>query len=419
MLETIRQYGRDRLIASGESSEVRDRHLARFRRMAEEAGPALEDASMLVALDQVDLEIDNVRAALDWAFEVDPESGIRLVASLGPYWRARSMGAEGLDRLAQAIEALRTLPEPPADEAPARTDLAIHLLAIGAREAAMTSRRVDLARDWADEAVRLARESGDRLALSFALSGRGFVLMFAGRSGDDVIAALRESAEVAADAGDWVSLTFAATGMSEFLIGIDIAEAEAWVVRATDAAAHLGNPFGIGLAALARGRYLGFCDDVDGARRWFLEAETQFHSIADRRMELVARSDLAHALRRAGRLDEAEASYCRGDAPVAAPGPSRGGREPDGGVRVRGDRTWRPAAGRGAPGRRRAAARGGRLLDAHPGTGGVRPLDRAGRSALGDTEFDDAWRLGDALTTDDAVALAVATREGQSHRAAV
>ena len=419
MLETIRQYGRDRLIASGESSEVRDRHLARFRRMAEEAGPALEDASMLVALDQVDLEIDNVRAALDWAFEVDPESGVRLVASLGPYWRARSMGAEGLDRLAQAIEALRTLPEPSADEAPARTDLAIHLLAIGAREAAMTSRRVDLARDWADEAVRLARESGDRLALSFALSGRGFVLMFAGRSGDDVIAALRESAEVAAEAGDWVSLTFAATGMSEFLIGIDIAEAEAWVVRATDAAAHLGNPFGVGLAALARGRYLGFCDDVDGARRWFLEAETQFHSIADRRMELVARSDLAHAMRRAGRLDEAEASYVE-----VMPQWQRLGHR--GAVANLMEAFAFVAIERGDP-RRGAELLGAaaRLREA-AGSSMLTPerveYDRwiaQARSALGDTDFDDAWRLGDALTTDDAVALAVATREGQSHRATV
>ena len=109
---------------------------------------------------------------------------------LGPYWRARSMGAEGLDRLAQAIEALRTLPEPSPDDAAGRTDLAIRLLSIGAREGAMTSRRVDLARNWAEEAVRLARESGDRLALSFALSAWGFVVMFAGRPDDDVLAAL-------------------------------------------------------------------------------------------------------------------------------------------------------------------------------------------------------------------------------------
>ncbi len=131
----------------------------------------------------MDLEIDNVRVALDWAFEVDPEAGMAIAVALGPYWRARSMGAEGLDRLAQAIEALRALPEPPPDEAAGRTDLAIRLMSIGAREAAMTSRRVDLARDWAEEAVRLARESGNRLTLSFALSAWGFVVMFTGPPG--------------------------------------------------------------------------------------------------------------------------------------------------------------------------------------------------------------------------------------------
>jgi hypothetical protein len=243
--------------------------------------------------------------------------------------------------------------------------------------------------------------------------------MFPGRPDDDVLAALAESAEVAEETHDWVSLTFAATGRSEYLIGSDNAEAEAWVVRATDAASHIGNPFGVGLASLARGRYLGYCDDIDEARRWFLDAESQFHSIADRRMELVARSDLAHALRRAGKLDEAEASYIE----VLPQWQRLGHRgavanlmEAFAFVAIERDDPRRGAELLGAADRLRAAAGSSMLAPERI------EYDRwiaEARGSLGDAEFDLAWGRGAALTTDDAVALAVAVQEVRSDHAAV
>jgi predicted ATPase/class 3 adenylate cyclase len=408
MLETIRQYARDRLVASGESTELRARHLARFRRMAIEAGPALDGAGMLAAFEQLDLEIDNLRAALDWAFEADPEAGIEIAVALGQYWRARSVGTEGLDRLAEAIEALRRLPEPAADAAAERLRLTVGLLATAAREAAMTNRRVEAARDWAEEALRLARESGDPRTLSVALAGRNFVLMFNGRPSDDVLGAQAETVAVAEQVGDWMSATFAAVGRSEYLIGTDPADAEAWVVRATDLAHRSGSPFAIGLASLARGRYLGFRGDADGARPWFAEAWAQFHALGDLRMELVARSDLAHALRRSGDLDAAEAAYRE-----AAPEWQRLGQR--GAVAhmlesfafiaiERGD-PRRAAILLGAADRLRRAAEASMLAPERLEF--EREVGRT-RAALGDAEFEAAWSSGAALPSEDAVAFAVA-----------
>ena len=119
--------------------------------------------------------------------------------------------------------------------------------------------------------------------------------MFAGRSTDDVLAAQAETAIIAEEAGDWMSATMAAVSRSEYLIGTDLADAEAWVRRATDSARRAGNPFAIGLAALGRGRYLGFRGRIDEARPWFVEAQAHFREIGDHRLELVAHSDLAHA----------------------------------------------------------------------------------------------------------------------------
>jgi hypothetical protein len=288
-----------------------------------------------------------------------------------------------------------------------RLTLGVRALATAAREAAMTNRRVDAARDWADEAVRLARESGDERTLSTALSGRAFVLMFAGRPGDDVLAAQLESFVTAERAGDWMSATFAATGRSEYLIGTDVADAEAWVVRATDAGRRAGNPFAIGLSALARGRYLGFCGSMDEARPWFTEAQAQFHEIRDRRMELVARSDLAHALRRGGDLDGAEAAYRE-----VVPEWQRLGHR--GAVANLLESFAFLAVERGDP--RRAAELLGaaeRLRDAAEASMLAperveydREVARA-RAALDEAEFERLWSDGAALSTEDAVAFAV------------
>jgi predicted ATPase/class 3 adenylate cyclase len=407
MLETIRQYARDRLVASGESTELRTRHLARFRRMAEDAGPALEGAGMLATLEQLDIEIDNIRAALDWAFEAEPEAGVEIAASLGQYWRARSVGSEGLDRLAEAIEALRRLPEPEPDTAAERLRLAVRVLATAAREAAMTNRRIDAARDWGDEAVRLARESGDPRTLSTALAGRGFVLMFAGRSTDDVLAAQAETAIIAEEAGDWMSATMAAAARSEYLMGTDLADAETWVVRATEAARRAGNPFAVGLAALARGRYLGFCGRIDEARPWFAEAQAQFHEIRDHRLELVARSDLAHALRRAGDFDGAEAAY-REVMPEWQRLGHRGAvanlLESFAFVAVERGDPRRAAVILGAAEQLRSASEASMLAPERVEYD--REIAQA-RGALDEAEFEQAWSHGAGLTTEDSVAFAV------------
>jgi predicted ATPase/class 3 adenylate cyclase len=407
MLETIRQYARDRLIASGESTELRTRHLDRMLRLASEAHLAMDGSGMVATLEQLDIEIDNIRAGLDWAFEADPGAGIVIAVALGQYWRARSVGTEGLDRLVQAIDALRHLPEPDPDAAAERLALTVRLLATAAREGAMTGRRGDAARDWGAEAVRLAREGGDRVTLSTALSGMTFVLMFAGRPTDDVLAAQLESATIAEEVGDWMSATFAATGRSEYLMGIAPVEAETWVIRASDAASRAGDPLSIGLAALARGRYLGFRGSIDEARVAFTEAQARFRETTDHRMELVARSDLAHALRRAGDLDGAEAVY-REVIPEWQRLGNRGAvanlLESFAFLAVeRGDP--RPAAVLfGAAERLRLVAETAMLP---PERIEYDQKVRLARGALDATAFEEAWSRGAAMSSEDAVAFAV------------
>jgi predicted ATPase/DNA-binding CsgD family transcriptional regulator len=105
LLETIRQYAADKLDAAGERDAARERHLDHFLALAELTEPELEGPDQDAALDRVEAEHDNFRAALHWGLALPaPERGRRLAAALVWLWYKHGHGDEGLDFLQRAID---------------------------------------------------------------------------------------------------------------------------------------------------------------------------------------------------------------------------------------------------------------------------------------------------------------------------
>ena len=75
MLETIRQYAREKLLEAGGGEIIRDRHLAYFVKLAVQAEPELHYSNQVFWLNKLDEEIDNFRMAIEWALVNDVESG--------------------------------------------------------------------------------------------------------------------------------------------------------------------------------------------------------------------------------------------------------------------------------------------------------------------------------------------------------
>ena len=101
LLETIRQYARERLDASGDPAALRRRHADHYVALAEAAGPHLRGRDHLEWTSVVARDIDNFRAALDWAVETpSPEHALRLVAPLAVQGR---IGELAMDWAATAI----------------------------------------------------------------------------------------------------------------------------------------------------------------------------------------------------------------------------------------------------------------------------------------------------------------------------
>ncbi|MFI0352611.1 BTAD domain-containing putative transcriptional regulator [Actinomadura sp. 9N407] len=104
MLETIREYARERLEESGEHQEAKDAHAAFFLDLAERAKPHVPSAGQLPWLRALGTERDNLLAALHHfcdSGEADPAT--RLGASLGLYWTIQGDHAQAATRLAMAL----------------------------------------------------------------------------------------------------------------------------------------------------------------------------------------------------------------------------------------------------------------------------------------------------------------------------
>ncbi len=90
LLETVRQYGIDRLAEAGELALLRDRHREHFVELAEEIAPHLEAAGQNAWLDALDADAANLAAALDHAVtDADERSALRLCVALTVWWKLR------------------------------------------------------------------------------------------------------------------------------------------------------------------------------------------------------------------------------------------------------------------------------------------------------------------------------------------
>ncbi|MEJ7568640.1 MAG: tetratricopeptide repeat protein [Gaiellaceae bacterium] len=206
MLETIREYAAERLEESGEAEELRRRLADHFLALAEEAEPHVEDEVLRGGrewLDQLEREHDNLRAALDrLEASGETEHALRLAGALSDFWASRGV-VEGTRRLESTLRADKG---PTAARAKALNGAA-ELAAVSGDPATMRLR--------AEEALALHRRLGDPRGAAESLQQLGYAL---GEEGNWARAQqlLEESVRLFRDLGDenyvlWTTRTLAWT----------------------------------------------------------------------------------------------------------------------------------------------------------------------------------------------------------------
>jgi hypothetical protein len=104
-LESVWNYGREKLAEAGESDALRTRHLEYFLKIAVEAAPNLLGPQQFIWLERLQPEFYNFRYALDSSLEVEGLAplGLSLAVALGRFWEIRSLLVEGRELLASIL----------------------------------------------------------------------------------------------------------------------------------------------------------------------------------------------------------------------------------------------------------------------------------------------------------------------------
>jgi len=215
MLETIREYGLERLTESGEEATLRVRHAQEFARLAERAYEQRGEAESEWS-NRLDRDHDDLRAALDWLSKTAPDAALELAGAVGWFWFTRGYLAEGDTRLRATIAGSDTNGRA----------LARALTASGSLAARVGL--VDEGRMRLIDAVTRWKKLGDGKETAAALEALGWLLVY--DAGDDAAALsiFEEAHAVWHELGEHVGETRALVGVCQVLVALgEVERAEA------------------------------------------------------------------------------------------------------------------------------------------------------------------------------------------------
>ena len=299
MLETIRDLARERFDASGEAEALGRDHAVWFLAVAERAEPFLKGAEQPAWLQRLEDDHDNLRQSLDWLLAHDEtELAGRLAAALWLFWYMHGHVSEARRWLQRALEAGSDEP----------SEMRAKLLD-GAGYLAF-EQSDDEAVGLLEASLSCAREVGATSTAAFAAAHFGGVLAWTGNRGSDVQTALavgEEAVRLARQTGDDYVLAVALNnlGATHDLLG-DTERVAAYLEESLELRRRLGDMSGIALSlynladgALRKG-------DAGRAAALYSEAAEVANAIGDKRHLCFAYGGLASVAYRERRWEDAE-----------------------------------------------------------------------------------------------------------------
>ncbi len=442
MLETVREYGLERLAAAGQAEATRRAHAAYYLSLAEEAEPELRGAAQVEWLERLDAEWANLRAALEWLLrQGELTNGLRLAGALRRFWLVRGYPGEGRGWLERLLE--RVAAEGVAVPAMARAK-ALNAAGVLAWSQGDYARAVTLC----EAALALYREGDDTAGMALSLNHLGFVAADQGESGH-ATELLTESLRLYRRLDDrWgIARTLGDLGVMAAQQG-DFAEATRLLEESLPLRRGLGNKRGIAVALSNLGNVAVDQGDYRRATALFEESVVLARELGNKKEIALSLNSLGDVAAAQGEAERAAALYEESLTLFRALGDkwgmaltlddlgalaaerrdyARAAALYEESLLLRRDGGDRQGVAASLQGLARVAAEVGqhahaaRLLGAaaalHEAIGAPRPpaerrdyerTEGLVRVALDATAFDEAWTGGRALSPRDAVALGLA-----------
>jgi predicted ATPase/class 3 adenylate cyclase len=272
MLETIREFALERLEEAGEASAIKERHARAFLALAEEAESHLTDRDQATWLDRLELDHDNLRAALAWAAqEHDAEFALRLAGAVWRFWQFRGHIHEARQRL-DAILAM------PGDHPRARAK-ALE----GAGGLAYWQNDMDTAQGFYQESLDAFRKLGDERGIGYALYNLSFPYgMRAQPDYEKSQELLEEALEIVRRLGDRLGIGKVLWGMGVLAYWReDWDRTRALLLESLEHFRSLDAPFDLGWALYMLGNVEFKDGSLSGALLYYEEALKLFAQVRD------------------------------------------------------------------------------------------------------------------------------------------
>ena len=309
LMETVRQYARDKLLESGESEEARNVHFDYFYNLSKAAEPGLDSPQALVWIGRLAAEYDNIRAALEWGLEQNVSRVLSMVPSLWRFWIRQGHEEEGRTIVREALQRAEKMPQPEGaagllwkrtlGEAWQTRAMLAYSQGDNVRASASAARAADL-----------ARELGDKRLLAIVLGFQASSLMFIGDTAT-VQALLEEAVAAGRESGDKLArgLPLGLYGQALTVLGGDAALAHQYGEEGVALVQQSGDRWASTMALLGMAMTATFLEDYAEARARFSTLGPRFAELGDRHRMNMVKSELAHLDRYEGQLEKAEAAY--------------------------------------------------------------------------------------------------------------
>jgi tetratricopeptide (TPR) repeat protein len=247
-------------------------------------------------LDHMELEHDNLRAALEWATLNQIEKALKLAYHAGSFWTARDYNHEARSWCRSILERSKSLSGMDALRARVYGVLGWNSIAIGDHKTG---------REAAEAGAALAHSIADQRTLGRLQAVIGLACTFLGDF-PAAEAAILEAEASAREQGSSLDLALMLTTHAQmvyFAYG-DVAKARTYLEQAMALRPSMELRWATTMSIFGMARLAGMIGDLDTARAKFLESAAFAKRVGNKRLMYSCYSELAHVLRENGALDE-------------------------------------------------------------------------------------------------------------------
>ncbi len=313
MLETIRQYGEEKLSEFNEGNLISEKHLGYYLKLSELAEPNLKGVNQREWLEQLEEEHGNLQAALTWSLKAEKnEEGVRLAAALGRFWLIRghlSMGRRWMESVllngksvskpvkSNALNLSGLLAYGQGDYSHAKqlyeeslalrreTDdkkrIAETLSNLG--DVAYSQGEYEQANSLCEENLLLQRELGDERSIALSLNTMGMIAYSQGDYGN-AQKLFQESLDLRNKLGDKRSIAYSLNnlGLTHFSLG-KYEQSEKFYEESLALQRELGNKQGIAASLHNLGLVLFSQKNLEKAKEFYEESLLMHRELGDKR----------------------------------------------------------------------------------------------------------------------------------------